>query len=105
MQTSLHKNTALILTVAVALGFILPEPAAGFEPLVMPALFLMMAFSMAGLRLELSPPIRGAAVGFLLNYLFLSGLISLFASVLLEEGAFWLGLSLWPRPRRWPSSP
>ncbi len=90
MQTSLHKNTALILTVAVTLGFILPEPAARLEPLVMPALFLMMAFSMAGLDLDI-PPIRGAAVGFLLNYLFLSGLILLLASVLLEEGALWLG--------------
>jgi BASS family bile acid:Na+ symporter len=50
----------------------------------------MMAFSMAGIDLRL-PPIRGALAGFLLNYLFLSGLILLLASMILEEEVLVLG--------------
>ncbi len=90
MQINLHKNTALILVLAVALGFFVPGPAEKLEFLVIPALFLMMAFSMAGIDLRL-PPIRGAAAGFLLNYLFLSGLILLLAPMVLEEEALRLG--------------
>jgi BASS family bile acid:Na+ symporter len=90
VQINLHKNTAVILTLAVALGFLLPEPAEKLEFLVIPALFLMMAFSMAGIDLSL-PPIRGALAGFLLNYLFLSGLILLLASMILEEEVLVLG--------------
>lgn len=90
MQIDLHKNTAFILTLAVALGFLLPGPAERIEPLVIPALFLMMAFSMAGIDLGL-PPIRGAMAGFLINYLFLSGLILSIAPLVLEEEALVLG--------------
>jgi BASS family bile acid:Na+ symporter len=86
----LHKNTAFILTLAVALGFLLPDPAERIEPLVIPALFLMMAFSMAGIDLGI-PPIRGAMAGFLINYLFLSGLILSIAPLVLEEEALVLG--------------
>lgn len=90
MQTDLHRNTAFILTLAVALGFLLPEPAARLELLVMPALFIMMAFSMAGIDLAV-PPIRGAITGFLISYLFLSGLILILAASVIEEEALWLG--------------
>ncbi|MGC9514857.1 bile acid:sodium symporter [Methanocrinis sp.] len=90
MQIELHKNTAAILALAVALGFFLPEPAERLEPLVIPALFVMMAFSMAGIELRLGAG-KEAATGFLLNYLFLSGLILLLAPVLLEEEALVLG--------------
>jgi len=90
VQINLHKNTAFILTLAVALGFLLPTPAERLEFLVIPALFLMMAFSMAGIDLSI-PPIRGASAGFLINYLFLSGLILLLAPVVLEEEALILG--------------
>jgi BASS family bile acid:Na+ symporter len=90
VQIDLHKNTAFILTLAVALGFLLPGPAERIEPLVIPALFLMMAFSMAGIDLGL-PPIRGAMAGFLINYLFLSGLILSIAPLVLEEEALVLG--------------
>ena len=90
MQIDLHKNTAFILTLAVAFGFLWPEPAERIEALVIPALFLMMAFSMAGIELGL-PPIRGALAGFLINYLFLSGLILCLAPLVLEEEALVLG--------------
>lgn len=90
MQINLHKNTAFLLTLAVALGFLIPGPAQRVEPLVIPALFLMMAFSMAGIDLGL-PPIRGAMAGFLINYLFLSGLILFIAPLVLEEEALVLG--------------
>ena len=90
MQIDLHKNTAAILALAVALGFLLPEPARRLEFLVIPALFLMMAFSMGGIDLRL-PPIRGAAAGFLINYLFLSGLILSIAPLVLEDEAHLLG--------------
>jgi BASS family bile acid:Na+ symporter len=90
VQINLHKNTAFILTLAVAFGFFLPGPAERIEPLVIPALFLMMAFSMAGIDLGL-PPIRRALAGFLINYLFLSGLILSLAPMVLEEEALVLG--------------
>ncbi|KQC16378.1 MAG: hypothetical protein APR56_07720, partial [Methanosaeta sp. SDB] len=90
MQINLHKNTAFILTLAVALGFLWPEPAEKIEPLVIPALFMMMAFSMAGIDLSVLS-IRGASAGFLINYLFLSGLILLLSPVVLEEEALVLG--------------
>ena len=90
MQISLHRNTAFILTLAVVLGFVLPGPAGRLESLVIPALFLMMAFSMAGIDLSL-PPLRGAAAGFLVSYLFLSGLILILAPLVLEEEALVLG--------------
>jgi len=90
MQISLHRNTAFILALAVVLGFVLPGPAERLEFLVIPALFLMMAFSMAGIDLGL-PPLRGAAAGFLVNYLFLSGLILLLAPMVLEEELLVLG--------------
>ncbi len=90
MQIKLHKNTAVILTLAVTLGFFLPGPAERLEPMVIPALFAMMAFSMAGIDLRL-PAMRGAAFGFLLNYLFLSGLILVLAPMVLEEEALKLG--------------
>lgn len=90
MQINLHKNTSFILTLAVALGFLLPGPSERIEPLVIPALFLMMAFSMAGIDLSV-PPIRRALAGFLINYLFLSGLILLLAFAVLEEKALVFG--------------
>ena len=90
MQIELHKNTAAILALAVALGFLLPGPAERLERLVIPALFVMMTFSMAGIELRLTA-VRGAAAGFLLNYLFLSGLILLLAPAVLEEEALVLG--------------
>jgi BASS family bile acid:Na+ symporter len=90
VQIDLHKNTAFILTLAVAFGFFLPGPAERIEPLVIPALFLMMAFSMVGIDLGF-PPIRRALAGFLINYLILSGLILLLASAVLEEEALVLG--------------
>ena len=90
MQIDLHKNTSFILALAVALGFLLPGPAERIEPLVVPALFLMMAFSMAGIDSGL-PSVRGALAGFLINYLFLSGLILFLAYLVLEEEAFVLG--------------
>jgi len=90
VQIDLHKNTAFILTLAVALGFVLPGPAERLEFLVIPALFLMMAFSMAGIDLG-RPPIRGALAGFLINYLFLSGLILFIAPLVLVEEASVLG--------------
>lgn len=90
MQIYLHKNTSFILALAVALGFLLPGPAERIEPLVVPALFLMMAFSMAGIDSGL-PSVRGALAGFLINYLFLSGLILLLARLVLEEEALVFG--------------
>ncbi|MDD2638844.1 MAG: bile acid:sodium symporter, partial [Methanothrix sp.] len=90
MQINLHKNTAFILTLAATLGFLLPGPAERIEFLVIPALFLMMAFSMAGIDLGI-PPIRGAMAGFLINYLFLSGLILFIAPLVLVEEALILG--------------
>jgi BASS family bile acid:Na+ symporter len=50
----------------------------------------MMAFSLAGIDLDL-PPMRGAVAGFLANYLFLSGLILSIAPAVLEEEALVLG--------------
>ena len=79
------KNTSAALALAVALGFILPEPARRYEFLIIPALFLMMAFSMTGIELVL-PKARRTITGFLLNYLILSGLI-LALSTFLDEDA------------------
>lgn len=81
---NLLKNTSAALTLAVTLGFLFPEPAERYEPLIIPALFLMMAFSMTGIELVL-PKARRAVTGFLLNYLLLSGLILVFSNFLEEE--------------------
>jgi len=86
---NLLKSSSFMLSLAIILGFLVPGPAERYEPLIIPALFVMMAFSMAGIELVL-PRAKRAVAGFLLNYLALSGLI-LVLSYTLVDGAILQG--------------
>ena len=84
LRMNLLRNSAAVLTLAVVLGFFIPGPAHRYEFLIIPALFMMMAFSMAGIDLRVPRPKR-AVIGFLLNYLLLSGFILALSYILEPE--------------------
>jgi BASS family bile acid:Na+ symporter len=69
------RNSSLIFTLAAVLGLGYPTPAKWFEPLIIPALFLMMLFSMTEVDFKARDEPYEAFVGFSINYLLLSGLI------------------------------
>jgi BASS family bile acid:Na+ symporter len=71
----LLRNSSFIFALAVILGLGYPGPAKSLEPLITPALFLMMLFSMAEIDILALGDLRGALIGLGINYMLLSGLI------------------------------
>lgn len=86
----LLRNSSFIFTLAVLFGLGYPGPAHYLEPLITPVLLMMMVFSMAEIDLSVGGDIKGAMIGFGLNYILLSGLILVLSSNLEDEG-FWQG--------------
>jgi BASS family bile acid:Na+ symporter len=84
-------NSPFIFAVSIILGLILPGPAANFEPLVTPALLVMMTFSLTEMDLRERGDMRGALTGLAMNYAVLSGLI-LLLSFALEDDILRYGL-------------
>lgn len=82
----LLRNSSYIFTLAVVFGLGYSGPAHYLEPLITPVLLMMMVFSMAEIDLSVSGSIKGAMIGFGLNYLLLSGLILVLSSNLADEG-------------------
>jgi len=79
------RNSSMILLLAVSMGLLLPSFAGILEPLIVPALLLMMSFSLTGIELEAKGDRKGALVGFTLNYILLSGLILVLASTVEKD--------------------
>ena len=86
----LIQNSTLVLTLSVLFGLVLPGPADATEALVTPALMIMMAFSLTevdlGRDIKSSGSLQSGAIGILLNYGLLSGLI-LILSQSLPDGS------------------
>ncbi len=80
------RNTSLIFLLSILLGMTIPGPAQHTESLITPALLLMMSFSLTEIDLRAKGDLRQAFVGFVLNYVLLSGLI-LLLSYKLEDDA------------------
>lgn len=68
-------NSSFVFALAVGLGLAYSGPAHYLEPLITPALLLMMIFSMIELELKPRGDLSGAVAGLGLNYILLSGLI------------------------------
>lgn len=81
----LLRNSSFIFTLAVVFGLGFPVPARYLEPLITPVLLMMMVFSMAEIDLSIRGDIKGAMIGFCLNYILLSGLILVLSSDLADE--------------------
>ncbi|MFB3766468.1 MAG: bile acid:sodium symporter [Methanotrichaceae archaeon] len=81
----LLKDTSLIFAVSIILGFILPGAAKYTEPLVTPALIVMMTFSLTEIDFRTRGDLRGALYCFAMNYVLLSGLILLLSYALPDE--------------------
>lgn len=86
----LLRSSSFIFTLAVVFGLGYPGPAHYLEPLITPVLLMMMVFSMAEIDLSVGGDIKGAMIGFGLNYILLSGLILVLSSNLEDEG-LWQG--------------
>jgi bile acid:Na+ symporter, BASS family len=84
------KNTSFIFVLAMALGLAYPGPSHSMEPLIAPALVMMMTFALTEIDLSTRGDLPGALAGMALNYLLLSGLILGMASFLDDE-ALWNG--------------
>lgn len=82
----LLRNSSIIFTLAVVFGLGFPGPAHYIEPLLTPALLTMMVFSMVEIDLSIVGDIKGAMIGFGLNYILLSGFILVLSSNLGDEG-------------------
>jgi len=82
----LLRNSSFIFTLAVVFGLAVPGPAHYLEPLLTPVLLMMMVFSMVEIDLSIIGDLKGALIGFGLNYILLSGLILLLSSNLGDEG-------------------
>jgi BASS family bile acid:Na+ symporter len=80
------RNSSFIFTLAVVFGLGYPGPAHYLEPLITPALLMMMVFSMVDIDLSIGGDLKGAMIGFGLNYILLSGLILVLSSNLGDEG-------------------
>lgn len=70
---------------SMILGLAVPGPAQYMEQLIIPALLLMMSFSLTDVDLRAKGDLRGALVNFALNYGLLSGLILLLSFSLEDE--------------------
>lgn len=81
----LLRNSSFIFTLAVVFGLGFPGPAHYLEPLITPVLLMMMVFSMAEIDLSARGDIKGAMIGFGLNYVLLSGLILVLSFNLQDE--------------------
>lgn len=81
----LLRNSSFIFTLAVVFGLGFPGPAHYLEPLITPVLLMMMVFSMAEIDLSARGDIKGAMIGFGLNYILLSGLILVLSFNLQDE--------------------
>ncbi len=87
----LLRNSAFIFAISIILGLGIPSPARYSEPLITPALLLMMTFSLTEIDLRVRGDLRGALIGLAMNYILLSGLI-LLLSYTLENSALRYGL-------------
>jgi len=87
VQTYLQllKNSSFIFAISIILGFILPGAARYSEPLVTPALLVMMTFSLTEIDIRTEGDLRGGLYCFVMNYILLSGLILLLSYTLPEE--------------------
>ena len=79
------KNSAFVFLLAILLGFIMPGSSPLTEPLITPALMLMMAFSLTEVDLRARGALGSSLIGFFLNYGLLSGLIIFLAYTLENE--------------------
>lgn len=84
------ESTSLIFLLSILLGMITPGPAQRTESLITPALLVMMSFSLTEIDLRIKGDLRQSFVGFVLNYILLSGLI-LLLSFTLENDALRYG--------------
>lgn len=84
---SLLRNSSLIFLLSMLLGLTMPGPAQYMEPLIIPALLLMMSFSLTevDLRAKGKGDLHRALVNFALNYGLLSGFILLLSFSLEDE--------------------
>ena len=83
--SGLIRNSSFIFALAVILGLCYPVPAHILEPLITPALLLMMIFSMVEIDLSIKYELKGATIGLGLNYILLSSLILGLSSFLADE--------------------
>lgn len=85
----LAENSSVVLILSVLFGLIHPGPAEATEALVTPALMIMMAFSLKevdfGRDIRSPGSLKRGAIGILLNYGLLSGLILLLSDGLSDE--------------------
>ena len=81
----LLRNSSLIFLISMLLGLVAPGMAPYMEQLIIPALLVMMSFSLREVDLRAKGDLRGALVGFALNYGLLSGLIILLSYSLEDE--------------------
>ncbi len=79
------KNSSFIFAISIILGFILPGAAKYLEPLVTPALIVMMTFSLTKIEFRREGDLHGAFYCFAMNYVLLSGLILLLSYTLPDE--------------------
>ena len=82
---SLLRNSSLIFLLSMLLGLAVPGPARHMEQLIIPALLVMMSFSLTEIDLRAKGDLRKALVSFALNYGLLSGLIILLSYRLEDE--------------------
>lgn len=84
--SGLMRNSSFIFTLAVVFGLGFPGPAHYLEPLITLVLLMMMVFSMVEIDLSIRGDLKGAMIGFGLNYILLSGLILVLSFTLGDEG-------------------
>jgi BASS family bile acid:Na+ symporter len=79
------RSSSFIFALAVILGLCYPAPAHILEPLITPALLMIMIFSIVEIDLSTRGELKGTLIGLCLNYILLSSLIIVLSSFLADE--------------------
>ena len=88
------KNSSFVFLLATALAFVYPNLAVYMEQYIVPALILLMTFSLTEVKLrglDIRADLSAIAVAFMLNYVFLSGIILVLTILLIRDVSLFRG--------------
>ena len=88
------KNSGFIFLLAAALAFVYPNLAVHLKQYIVPALILLMTFSLTDVKLRglnMRADLSSIAVALMLNYVFLSGIILVLTILLIRDVSLFRG--------------
>lgn len=88
------KNSGFIFLLAAALAFVYPNLAVHLKQYIVPALILLMTFSLTEVKLrglDIRADLSSIAVALMLNYVFLSGIILVLTILLIRDVSLFRG--------------